>query len=82
MRRLFNQPVCVRGLGRLGHFQLMSINGRPHQSHGLQDVANVSAKGRLVVRMRFKDYTGKTVLHCHILNHEDRGMMAVLDIEK
>ncbi|MER6566877.1 multicopper oxidase family protein [Streptomyces sp. NPDC001093] len=64
------------------HFQLMSINGRPHQGHGLQDVANVSAHGRLVIRMRFKDYTGKTVLHCHILNHEDRGMMAVLDIEK
>ncbi|MEU9443631.1 multicopper oxidase family protein [Streptomyces sp. NPDC048304] len=64
------------------HFQLMSINGRPHHGHGLQDVASVPAKGRFVIRMRFKDYTGKTVLHCHILNHEDRGMMAVLDIEK
>ncbi|WP_245235690.1 multicopper oxidase family protein [Streptomyces durhamensis] len=64
------------------HFQLMSVNGRPHHGHSLQDVANVSAKGRLVIRMRLKDYTGKTVLHCHILNHEDRGMMAVLDIEK
>ncbi|MFF3910561.1 multicopper oxidase family protein [Streptomyces sp. NPDC001848] len=64
------------------HFQLMSINGRPHHGHGLQDVASVPAKGRFVIRMRFKDYTGKTVLHCHILNHEDAGMMAVLDIEK
>ncbi|MFE7245702.1 multicopper oxidase family protein [Streptomyces sp. NPDC057580] len=64
------------------HFQLMSINGRPHQGHGLQDVASVPAKGQFVIRIRFKDYTGKTVLHCHILNHEDAGMMAVLDIVK
>jgi FtsP/CotA-like multicopper oxidase with cupredoxin domain len=32
--------------------------------------------------MAFTDYTGKTVLHCHILNHEDLGMMAVLEIVK
>ncbi|MFJ3249372.1 multicopper oxidase domain-containing protein, partial [Streptomyces sp. NPDC086782] len=27
-----------------------------------------------------RDFTGRTVYHCHILNHEDMGMMAVLDI--
>jgi suppressor of ftsI len=32
--------------------------------------------------MRFNTYTGKTVFHCHILNHEDLGMMAVLEIVK
>ena len=32
--------------------------------------------------MPFTDYTGRTVLHCHILNHEDAGMMAVLEIVK
>jgi FtsP/CotA-like multicopper oxidase with cupredoxin domain len=64
------------------HFQLMSINGQPHTGHGLQDVANVPAKGQLVIRMRFSTYTGKTVFHCHILNHEDLGMMAVLEIVK
>jgi FtsP/CotA-like multicopper oxidase with cupredoxin domain len=64
------------------HFQLMSINGQPHDGHGLQEVANVPAKGQLVIRMRFETYTGKTVFHCHILNHEDLGMMAVLEIVK
>ncbi|MFD4548616.1 multicopper oxidase domain-containing protein [Streptomyces sp. NPDC058466] len=64
------------------HFQLMSINGRPHTGHGLQDVASIPAKGRFVIRIRFSDYTGKTVLHCHILNHEDEGMMAALEIVK
>ncbi|MEU3188246.1 multicopper oxidase family protein [Streptomyces sp. NPDC006923] len=64
------------------HFQLMSVNGRPYQARSMQDTANVPARGRIVVRNHFLDYTGKTVLHCHILNHEDGGMMAVLEIVK
>ena len=28
-----------------------------------------------VVRMRFRDFAGDTVLHCHIVDHEDQGMM-------
>jgi len=28
-----------------------------------------------VVRMRFRDFPGDTVLHCHIVDHEDQGMM-------
>jgi suppressor of ftsI len=63
-------------------FQLMSINGRPHQSYGWQDTASIPPKGQIVIRIHFTDYTGKTVLHCHILNHEDAGMMAVLEIVK
>jgi FtsP/CotA-like multicopper oxidase with cupredoxin domain len=63
-------------------FQLMSINGHPHHGHGLQDTASIPVHGRFVIRTRFSNYTGKTVLHCHILNHEDDGMMAVLEIVK
>jgi FtsP/CotA-like multicopper oxidase with cupredoxin domain len=66
----------------VNHFQMMSINGRPHDGHGLQDTTTVPAKGQIVIRIRFNTYTGKTVLHCHILNHEDLGMMAVLEIVK
>jgi suppressor of ftsI len=61
-------------------FQLMSVNGVPHQGHGLQDTASIPPKGQIVVRIHFTDFTGRTVLHCHILNHEDAGMMAVLQI--
>jgi peroxiredoxin len=32
------------------------------------------------VRMRFEDFPGKTVLHCHNLPHEDQGMMMALRI--
>ncbi|GAB2818118.1 hypothetical protein GCM10027073_57130 [Streptomyces chlorus] len=63
------------------HFQLMSTNGKAEDpSHSVYDTVNVPKRGAIVVRIHFRDFTGRTVLHCHILNHEDMGMMAVLDI--
>ncbi len=35
----------------------------------------VTTPGRVRIRSRFVDFTGTFVLHCHILDHEDRGMM-------
>ena len=32
------------------------------------------------VRMRFLDHPGRTVMHCHILDHEDQGMMQQIEI--
>ncbi len=32
------------------------------------------------VYTKYHDYIGKYVLHCHILDHEDLGMMEVLDV--
>ncbi|MFD7085188.1 multicopper oxidase family protein [Streptomyces sp. NPDC059918] len=63
-------------------FQVMSINGKPDPNYGLQDTVDVPTRGNIVIRSRFVDFPGKTVLHCHILNHEDAGMMATLQIEK
>lgn len=31
---------------------------------------------------QYLDYTGKFVMHCHILDHEDLGMMEVVDVIK
>ena len=61
-------------------FQVMSINGRPNRALSWQDTVNLPVRGEVTVRMKFTDFTGKTVYHCHILNHEDKGMMAVLEI--
>ncbi|UCC23881.1 MAG: multicopper oxidase domain-containing protein [Gemmatimonadales bacterium] len=35
--------------------------------------------GRVVFRTRFDDYVGRWVHHCHILLHEDMGMMQAMD---
>merc|ERR1712083_587149 len=34
----------------------------------------------IVIRMQTDYFTGKMVIHCHILEHEDEGMMAWIDI--
>jgi FtsP/CotA-like multicopper oxidase with cupredoxin domain len=42
----------------------------------------IVARGETVrIRIPFKDFAGKTVYHCHILDHEDLGMMGNLMIE-
>jgi hypothetical protein len=35
--------------------------------------------GRVVFRTRFDDFVGKWVNHCHILAHEDMGMMQIVE---
>jgi FtsP/CotA-like multicopper oxidase with cupredoxin domain len=34
----------------------------------------------ITVRARYADFAGKFVLHCHILGHEDMGMMELVEI--
>jgi suppressor of ftsI len=61
-------------------FQVMSINGKAVSATSLEDTVRLPAKGTVVVRMRFEDFLGKYVFHCHILNHEDNGMMAAIEV--
>jgi FtsP/CotA-like multicopper oxidase with cupredoxin domain len=63
-------------------FQVMSINGRPYHARGLQDTVNVPVGGNVVVRIPFNDYVGTSVYHCHLLFHEDYGMMNAFEIVK
>jgi len=45
----------------------------------VRDVVNVPAGESVTVRIAFDRFPGKTVYHCHILDHEDLGMMGVLE---
>lgn len=47
---------------------------------GSQDVVTVEPRSQQVIRVAFDDFAGTTVLHCHILDHEDNGMMAVIQV--
>jgi FtsP/CotA-like multicopper oxidase with cupredoxin domain len=40
----------------------------------------ITIPGYFKMRTRFVDYAGSYVLHCHILAHEDRGMMLKVDL--
>ena len=44
------------------------------------DTAILPRNGSITFRSRFLDFTGKYMLHCHMMNHEDLGMMQVVEV--
>jgi spore coat protein A, manganese oxidase len=62
----------------LVHFKVLSRNGRkplPKDS-GWKDTVDLTSGGEAHVLVRFDDYRGRYVFHCHNLEHEDMMMMA------
>jgi FtsP/CotA-like multicopper oxidase with cupredoxin domain len=61
--------------------QTIAINGRPVDNYGYEDTVLVPPNGgTMTMRTRFEDFTGRYVWHCHILRHEERGMMQVVEV--
>ena len=56
-------------------FEVKAIAGIEQRQGLIQDTIWVQQNTASVIRMRFKEWTGKSVFHCHILPHEDTGMM-------
>ncbi|MES2785288.1 MAG: multicopper oxidase domain-containing protein [Pseudomonadota bacterium] len=44
------------------------------------DTIPIPPKGSITFRMRFTDFHGKYVWHCHALDHEDLGMMQLVEV--
>jgi FtsP/CotA-like multicopper oxidase with cupredoxin domain len=47
---------------------------------GTANLSMTVIPGYFKMRSRFVDFAGQYVLHCHILAHEDRGMMTVVEV--
>jgi FtsP/CotA-like multicopper oxidase with cupredoxin domain len=63
-------------------FEVMAVNGKPYPARGKQDVVPLPSRGEVRIRMHFDRFVGTTVFHCHILAHEDNGMMGIIDISR
>ena len=65
-----------------GGFQLVEVNGVPQPLDGYYDTVNVPVRGEIKIVIPFTDSTavGKFVYHCHLLSHEDKGMMATVEV--
>ncbi|GEM_PF-605570 len=61
-------------------FQVTHINGVKLPRPRWQDTVLIPQGGNVTIRHRFQQYPGKYVFHCHILTHEDEGMMAVVEV--
>lgn len=71
------------------HFLLLDYNGIPVHENFLRDTVNVPyAKGQLLtypsvrIRVDFRDpnIIGTFPYHCHLLEHEDKGMMGTVEV--
>lgn len=64
-------------------FQVTEINGEEVPFTGRQDVVNLPVQGTVKVLIPFTNpvIVGKFVYHCHIVAHEDNGMMAVIEVQ-
>jgi FtsP/CotA-like multicopper oxidase with cupredoxin domain len=61
-------------------FELVAVNGVRLAKPVWRDSVVVSRKGSIVFRSRFPDITGRFVLHCHMMNHEELGMMQIVEV--
>lgn len=61
-------------------FRVIERSSGPADPPGWKDTVNVPARGSVRIRIPFVDITGRTVYHCHILDHEDQGMMGVIEV--
>ncbi len=60
-------------------FRILSLDGAPPPEHvaGVKDTVLVRSSAEILVTFKHKTEAGKPfVFHCHILEHEDAGMMA------
>lgn len=62
------------------HFQVLDRDGVPEPIRGWKDTGNVPKHSSMRIVVRFDDYPGKWMYHCHILDHEDVGMMGILEV--
>jgi FtsP/CotA-like multicopper oxidase with cupredoxin domain len=60
------------------HFLAYAVNGIPLKKPEWLDTVNVPVHGTVDMIMDFTDpiIRGMSVFHCHLLSHEDKGMMA------
>jgi bilirubin oxidase len=61
-------------------FQVIDRNGVPERFRAWKDIVNVPKHETLRFIVRYDDYPGRWMYHCHILDHEDHGMMGVLEV--
>lgn len=62
-------------------FQVISRDRRPEVQRRWKDTVLVKAGEEVRIRVTFRDFIGRTVYHCHNLDHEDLGLMGVLQID-
>jgi FtsP/CotA-like multicopper oxidase with cupredoxin domain/peroxiredoxin len=73
-----NHPFHIH----VNSFQVVMRTGADGKSKPMnvwRDTLYIKEGETYIIRSRFKDFLGKTVIHCHFLDHEDQGMMMPIE---
>ena len=62
----------------INDYQVVAVNGEPVPVRSAADTTPVPPFGEITMRTRYRDFPGRWVYHCHILLHEDHGMMGTV----
>lgn len=62
-------------------FQVLDRNGVAEPFRSWKDMVNVPKHESARFIVRYDDYAGKWMFHCHILDHEEQGMMGILEVK-
>lgn len=59
------------------HFQVLRVNGRPADEliAGRKDTVILAPGARVEIAVRFERHAGLFMYHCHMLEHEESGLM-------
>ncbi|HEX2078253.1 MAG TPA: multicopper oxidase family protein [Longimicrobium sp.] len=61
-------------------FQVLRTGPNNQPQWVWKDTQAIPAGDTVNIYTQYLDYTGKFVMHCHILDHEDLGMMEVIEV--
>ncbi|MEU5121548.1 multicopper oxidase family protein [Streptomyces asoensis] len=64
------------------HFLVTAVDNRPLATPVWHDTVSVPPGGSVTFRLRAEDFTGRSMLHCHQLQHGDEGMMQIVEYVK
>ena len=68
-------------------FLVKEVNGEPVQFDGLRDTYSVPparngkpGEAKLLIPFTNPEIVGRFVFHCHVVKHEDKGMMMAIEV--
>jgi suppressor of ftsI len=62
-------------------FQVLDHDSVPEPFPAWKDTVNVRKGETVRFIVEYRDYPGQWMFHCHILDHEDHGMMGILEVQ-
>lgn len=76
-REAMDHPFHMHGF----RFQVLDRAGVPEPFLSWEDTVNVPKGQTVTILVHFDENPGKRMFHCHIMDHEDYGMMGILEVK-